>query len=102
MDETAARRHLVALDAEVLRLYDLSPKQERELLDLFTGHRRAGVPFQFDRYIPGEFEPWLRLHEYLSEDFQRSTAGALREAHRDIHSPELDEALRRAVEDFEE
>jgi len=102
LNEESTHRRLLELDAEVLRLYDLSPKHERELLDLFAGYQRAGVPFTFDRYFPDDFEPWLHLHEYLSDDFRRSTAGALREAHRDIHSPELEEALRRAVEDFEE
>ena len=33
----AVRQALLALDAEVLRLYDLPPRLERQLLDLFTG-----------------------------------------------------------------
>ena len=97
-----ARSQLLALDAEILRLYDLSPKLERELLDLFAGHQRKGVGFDFTRYFPKNFEPWLHLHEYLSEGFQNSSAAALLKTHRTFDEPEISEAFRRATEDFEE
>jgi len=101
-DEDSARRLLMELDAEILRLCDLAPGLERQLLDLFAGPQRAGVPFRFDRYFPSDFEPWVYLHEYLSEDYRRSTAGALRAAHKDVTSEGLLEVLRRASEEFQE
>ncbi|HEX4952397.1 MAG TPA: N-6 DNA methylase [Thermoanaerobaculia bacterium] len=72
-----SRELLLELDAEVLRLYDLPARLERQLLDYFAGWPRPGVPFVFDRYFPADFEPWIPLHLYLSEDFQRSTSGRL-------------------------
>jgi len=98
-DETA-RSALLHLDAEVLRLYDLSPRLERELLDLFAGHQRAGVPFGFTRYYPEGYEPWFSLHEYLSPEYQSSTAGALRSREPSTPPSELLEALCYAVEAF--
>lgn len=95
------RRLLLALDAEVLRLYDLPPRLEREVLDLFAGHQRPGVPFAFDRYFPPDFEPWIPLHHYLSENFQRSTAGALRAPEKPTPEPVV-EALRVAADAFED
>jgi hypothetical protein len=97
-----ARSLMLEIDARVLRAYELPPRQEREVLDLFVGRQRAGVPFRFDRYFPDGFESWIPLHEYLSEEYLRSTAGALHATHEDVSSPELLEALRRASEDFEE
>ena len=102
LDPDQARRQLMAIDAEILRLYDLAPRLERQVLDLFAGQQRAGVTFPVDRYYPAHFEPWVRLHEYLSDDYRRSTAGALREAHQDLSSEPLLAALRRATEDFRE
>jgi len=92
----------VQIDALVLREYDLPPRSERELLDLFAGHPRVGVPFRFDRYFPEDFEPTLRLHEYLSGEFRNSRASSLLATHRTFDVPEVSEALRRATEDFEE
>ena len=97
-----AKKHLLALDAEILRLYDLSPKLERELLDFFAGHERKGLGFAFDRYFPEDFEPYIHLHEYLSGAFANSTAASLLKTHRTFDAPEISEALRRATEDFEE
>jgi len=97
-----AKKHLLALDAEILRLYDLSPKLERELLDFFAGHERKGLGFAFDRYFPEDFEPYIHLHEYLSGAFANSTAASLLKTHRTFDTPEVSEALRRATEDFEE
>lgn len=97
-----ARQLLLQVDAEVLRLYALPPILERQILDLFAGQQRVGVSFRFERYFPEDFEPWFSLHEYLSEDYRRSTAGALRAIHEDVTSPKLLEAMRRATEDFKE
>ena len=98
--DESARSALLRLDAEVLRLYDLPPRLERELLDLFAGHQRAGVPFRFTRYYPEGYEPWLSLHEYLSPEYQSSTAGALRSRKQPAPPEELLEALHHAVEGF--
>lgn len=102
IDKKAARKILKQVDAEVLHLYALPPRLERQILDLFAGQQRVGVPFRFERYFPEDFEPCFSLHEYLSEDYCRSTAGALRAIHEDVASPRLLEALRRATEDFKE
>lgn len=100
-DPARARALLLALDAEVLRLYDLPPRLERQVLDYLSGWPRSGVPFAFDRYFPADFEPWLPLHLYLSKDFQRSTAGELRRESEP--APEVVvESLRAAVAAFEE
>jgi len=93
---------LMRMDAEVLRLYDLPPRLERELLDLFAGHERPGVPPGFDRYFPEDFEPCFSLHEYLSQEFQQSRVEVWRKHYQPVRDPHLLSALRRAVEDFGE
>jgi len=75
---TATKNLLLHVDAQVLRLYDLPPRIERQLLDFFTGWQRGGVSFPFEQYYPDDFEPCFPLHEYISEAYQRSTAGYLR------------------------
>ena len=40
------------IDAEVLRLYALPASLERKVLDLFSGVRRRGVPFEQTEYFP--------------------------------------------------
>ncbi len=95
-------RLFLQIDAEVLRLYDLPPRLERELLDLFAGWPRPGVGFPFDRYYPPHFEPCFPLHEYLSDSFPQSTAGALRERHQDVVSSDISAAMQAAVEAFQE
>jgi len=96
-DELKRLRLLV--DAEVLKLYDLAPRDERAILDLFNGHRRPGVPFEQTEYFPREFRPCIPLHEYLSPEFRRSTAGEVRKIDfaRQL-TPHMKEALRRAGE----
>ncbi len=96
------KRILLSIDAEVMRLYDLPPKMEKRVLDLFQGVQRKGVDFTFMGYYPEGFESAVPLHEYLSEEYQRSTitfADDWVEKHR---SDEITGILRRAVEAFEE
>jgi N-6 DNA methylase len=101
-DEDKAKKLLLQVDAEVLRLYGFPPRLERQLLDLFRGQRRPGVPFALERYFPEGFEPCFPLHVYLSDSYARSTADHLAAQHRNVTSPALLEALRDAVDAFEE
>ncbi|MCH8880887.1 MAG: N-6 DNA methylase [Planctomycetes bacterium] len=101
-DEEAVQRALLAMDAEVLRLYDLPPRLERQLLDLFEGVERKGVGCKFRGYYPPDLDAYVPLHELISEDYARSTLGAFREhPPLDPSSPVL-AALRSAAEAFAE
>jgi hypothetical protein len=53
------------IDALVLRLYDLPPRLERRLLDLFAGagEDRSGVPFSWPPYLPDGFT--MRVPFYI-------------------------------------
>jgi hypothetical protein len=101
-DPQSACMLLQQVDAEILRLYDFPPRLERQLLDLFSGYKRQGVPFDFSRYFPEGFEPYFPLHLYLSDAYQRSTAGALRKRFKPVTDPVILTALEHAVEAFEE
>ncbi len=96
------KKSLLKIDAEVLRLYDLPPRLERQLLDYFIEVQRKGVDFEFDRYYPEGFDSWIPLHEYLSEEYQRSTPSFVNEWVEKNRSPEVIRALKAAVEAFED
>jgi hypothetical protein len=66
---------LRALDAEVLRLYGLSADAERFLLDQFADEQRPGVPVDFTRYYPADFDAPVPLYAYLSHSFQQALRG---------------------------
>ena len=102
VDCKEAKRRMLAIDAEVMRLYDLPPKLEWQVLNLFDGDKRKGVDFDFYRYYPEGFESWIPLHEYLSEEYQRSTPSFVNEWVEKNRSPEVVRALKTAVEAFEE
>jgi hypothetical protein len=63
------------VDAEVLRLYRLPARAERVLLDLFAGQPRPGVPGNFDRYYPPDFEKPVPLYAFLSDAYKRVQDG---------------------------
>ena len=77
-DLDAARERLKILhwqiDAEVLRLYDLPAELERKVLDLFSGVRRRGVPFEQTEYFPKGFTELDRLSDLLAitEDWPKT------------------------------
>jgi hypothetical protein len=70
------KQALLGIDAEVLKLYDLPPFLERQLLDLFTGVERRGVGCDFRGYYPPGFESYMPLRTAISESFQRAAADA--------------------------
>ncbi len=66
------------IDAEVLKLYALPVALERRLLDYFAGCKRAGVPFEQDRYFPQGFDLALSLADYLAITADWETTNARR------------------------
>lgn len=54
------------MDAAVLRLYNLPPELERQLLDYFAGHSRERVPFAQTEYLPKDFTAIHTLDELLA------------------------------------
>jgi len=101
-DMAHAKHLLLTMDAEVLRLYDLPPRLERQLLDLFDGYPRSGVPFPFKSYYPPKFSPFLPLHLLLSEDYEQTTVAKLRARASPEKSATVLGALSTAVEAFKE
>ncbi|MHC4475194.1 MAG: N-6 DNA methylase [Planctomycetota bacterium] len=97
-----AKHLLLSIDAEVMRSYDLAPKMEKRILDLFQGVQRRGVDFEFKGYYPEGFESAIPLHEYLSEEYQRSTVSFVSKWVEEVRSPEVIKALEKAVEAFQE
>lgn len=89
---------LMALDAVVLRCYDLPPRLERSLLDYFRGQRRTSR-FEFPQYFPPDFKPCVSLKEYLSDEFRSATAGEFRRAFEEA-TPAVLDALRKALNAF--
>jgi hypothetical protein len=98
----AARHLLLSIDAEVMRLYDLPPKMEKRVLDLFQGVQRKGVEFKFEGYYPEGFESAIPLHELLSEEYQRSTVSFVKKWVDDNRSPEIIKAFEIAVDAFQD
>ena len=92
-----AKKILLAIDAEILRLYNLPPRLEKRLLDFFAGYQRKGVDFEFDRYYPENFEPYIPLHIYISEEFQNSTVENVKKWVEKNRTPEIIEAFKTAV-----
>jgi hypothetical protein len=69
----AANELLLRIDAEILKLYNLPPKLERQLLDIFWNDTRRRVPFVFNGYIPPENGSWIPLHIYISKQYKSAT-----------------------------
>ena len=72
-DGKRAKEVLLAIDAFILKGYDLPPRLERELLNLFSGVQRP-VPFEFVEYFPEEFTSNIPLWMFLSADYKKCTA----------------------------
>lgn len=82
-NDRVAREALLAMDAAVMRAYDLPIRLERAVLDLFRlpavnkkKRRRKGVGCTFLDYYPPGFTSYLPLHMVISDSFQRAAADA--------------------------
>jgi len=96
------KRALIAMDAAVLRAYDMPTRLERQLLDSFTGVERKSVGCDFHGYYPPGVDAFVPLHELISEEYARSTLGRFREQHRPTRDPNILAGLLSAVEAFSE
>jgi len=95
------KRCLLKIDAEVLRLYDLPPRLEKQLLDFFAGQQRKGVDFEFKEYYPENFGSYIPLRMFISEEFQNSTVENVSKWVEETRSPKVKKALDNAVKAFE-
>ena len=95
------KRCLLKIDAEILRLYDLPPRLEKQLLDFFAGEQRKGVDFEFDRYYPENFGSSIPLRMFISEEFQNASVEKVEKWVEDNRSPKVVKALERAAKAFE-
>ena len=95
-------RALMEMDAAVLQAYDLPPRLERQLLDLFTGVPRKGVGCTFTGYYPSGFSSCLPLHLLLSQRFQRAAADVTSDRFKPGESAHVREALVAARADTDE
>lgn len=102
IDKKEAKKYMLTIDAEVMRLYDLPPKLERRVLYMFDGWERKGVDFEFTRYFPKDFESFIPLHEYLSEEYQRSNVSFVSKWVEEVKSPEIAKVFEAASEAFRE
>jgi hypothetical protein len=80
-NEATACEALLAMDAAVMRAYDLPVRLERAVLDLFSlppvkgeDRRRKGVGCVFGDYYPSGFTSYLPLYMIISDRFRRAAA----------------------------
>jgi len=96
------KKCLLKIDAEVLRLYNLPPRLEKQLLDFFAGYQRKGVDFDFDRYYPENFDAYVPLRTFISEEFQNSTVENVKKWVDDTRNEKVVKAWDNAVKAFED
>ena len=71
-DDQRLVKLLCRIDAEVLKAYDLPPRLERELLEFFRNSERP-VVHEWNHWFPENFQPFIPLHEYVSEEYRDAT-----------------------------
>jgi type I restriction-modification system DNA methylase subunit len=86
--EEVAREILLKIDAQVLRGYNLPPRLERQILELFRDKARP-VPFDFREYYPQSFSPYIPLWMYISGNLEICTAKRLIQNAPEITDPAL-------------
>jgi hypothetical protein len=95
-------RALLEMDAAMLQAYDLPPRLERQLLDLFAGVPRKGVGCEFTGYYPPGFTSFLPLHLFLSERFERAAADVTSDRFKPGQSEHVRKVLAAATADTDE
>lgn len=94
-DEARLNRLLMEIDAIVLRGYDLPPRLERRVLDLFDGFERP-VRHHFPGWFPPDFKGFMALHEWLSQAHRANIGPWITQVFKPLPQGEV-EALSRFV-----
>ena len=69
---------LMEMDSLILKAYDLPPRLQRKLLELFSRTPATRCLFDFPDYFPeGDFRPCIPLHKYIEMDLKQASAGEL-------------------------
>jgi len=89
-------RLLSEIDASVLRAYDLPPRLEKRLLEYFRGSDRP-VTHEWSHWFPDDFESYLPLYRYLSDEYQLATSGWVTKVFKPLPAAEAD-AVREFLE----
>ena len=76
----------------MLKGYNLPPRLERQLLDLFRGEERP-VPFTFNEYFPVSFSSTIPLWLYISPEYKKCRVDYFLSHIPKITDPALIEAL---------
>lgn len=64
--EDALQARLIDIDAQILKAYDLPPRLERRLLEVFRGHEaERRVAHSFKGWYSEDFTAFVPLHEYI-------------------------------------
>jgi hypothetical protein len=92
-EEDALLKALQRIDAVVLKTYDLPPRLERELLDYFANTVRP-IAHPWKDWLPSDFKPFIPLHEFLSEEYQRATQPWVQEVFQPLPPEEADAILK--------
>jgi len=77
-DAERVLEYLIRMDNEVLKLFAFPQAIEHQLLELFSGWQRQGVPCKFERYFPERFADQLSLADYLAVTADWSCVNRLR------------------------
>jgi hypothetical protein len=72
------QRLMMQVDAAVLRQYGLPASLERDLLALFTGWNRVGVPFEQSYYFPPELTYPMRFTDFVTYESDWSSTNRRR------------------------
>jgi hypothetical protein len=95
------KQALLEMDAAVLRSYDLPPRLERKLLDLFNDVERKGVGCDFHGYYPPGYTSHLPLYVLISDQFQRAAADRVSRRFAASPSDYVSAVLARAATSFD-
>ncbi len=109
-NKAAACEALLAMDAVVMRAYDLPVRLERAVLDLFRlpaasknkDRHRKGVGCVFGDYYPAGFTSYLPLYMVISDRFKRAAADATADRFKPGESEYLRDVLSAAADRGEE
>jgi hypothetical protein len=88
---------LLGMDAQLLDAYDLAPRDERRILDMFWDEERPGCT-TFKGYYSPEFAPTIPLHVYLSKEYSDSRADRTLSRLPVVDDPLVSQMLRELLE----